>query len=87
LAAVEDSFVLAADKTFDVTTTATVSGSAIDGVIAGERVMLSRSGKFINANVGADNPATFKNGSVGGDQANCSLSSTDGRTTAAILAP
>ena len=84
---VDDGFATAADKTFDGTTAATISGSTIDGVVAGDRVMLAQSGKFLNAAIGADKVVVFKNALLGRDRANYGLSSKGGRTTAEILAP
>ena len=84
---VDDGFATAADKTFDGTTAATISGSTIDGVVAGDRVVLAQSGKFLNAAIGADKLVIFKNALLGRDQASYRLSSSGGRTTAEILAP
>lgn len=84
---VDDSFATAADKTFDGTTAATVSGSTIEGVVDGDRVLLSQSGRFLNAAIGADKVVIFKNALLGLDRANYGLSSKGGRTTAEILEP
>lgn len=87
LLVVDDGLASAADKTFDGTTAATISGSTIDGVVAGDRVVLAQSGKFLNAAIGADKIVIFKNDLLGRDQANYKLSSSGGRTTAEILEP
>ncbi|HSI46691.1 MAG TPA: YDG domain-containing protein [Ideonella sp.] len=59
---------VAANKTYDGTTAAAVSGGQLRGVIAGDSVTLSQSGTFADKNAGLGKVVTVTN-SLGGDDA------------------
>ena len=74
---------MAADKVYDGTTAATVSGGLIDGVLAHDNVTFAQLGKFSSKKVGTQN-VVYKNLLGGRDAANYTLSEKGGTTTAEI---
>lgn len=75
---------VAANKVYDGTTAATVSGASIAGLIDGDMVSLTQSGTFASKTIGTAKVVTYKNSLTGTDGGNYSLSSTGGKTTANI---
>jgi len=57
-----------ANKTYDGTTTATLSGGTLQGLLDGDTVTLTQAGSFANKNVGATKTVTASN-TLGGDDA------------------
>ena len=76
----------AADKIYDGTTVATVSGGLLDGVLAHDVVSFSQAGKFASKRTGVQT-VTYTNTLAGRDAKNYTLSEKGGKTTAEILAP
>ncbi|MGJ7526695.1 YDG domain-containing protein [Variovorax sp. GB1P17] len=76
----------AANKTYDGTTAATLSGGALGGVIAGDTVALNQSGSFGDKNAGTGKTVNYANSLSGGDAGNYVLASGNGTTTANINA-
>ena len=76
----------AANKTYDATTAATVTGGSLNGVISGDTVTLSQSGAFSDKNVGVGKTVTETFGISGADAGNYVLASSTATTTADIAA-
>ena len=60
----------ALDKVYDGTTTATLTGGSLSGVVAGESLLLNEAGSFTTADVGNDIAVTANNSLVGSAAAN-----------------
>lgn len=67
-----------ANKTYDGTTTATLSGGQLQGVVTGDSVTLVESGTFANKNVGTGKTVTAANSLTGGDAGNYSITQPTG---------
>ncbi|MBD0687626.1 hypothetical protein CGA22_24275 [Pseudomonas sp. PSB18] len=76
----------AANKTYDATTAATLSGGALSGIVSGDSVMLGQSGTFSDKNVATGKTVSYINSLSGGDASNYVLASGSGTTTADITA-
>jgi hypothetical protein len=76
----------AANKTYDGTTTASVSGGTLGGVVSGDSVSLSQTGSFADKNAGAGKTVTETFGISGTDAGNYVLASSTATTTANITA-
>jgi filamentous hemagglutinin family protein len=74
----------AANKRYDGTTVAALSGGVLGGVIAGDSILLSQSGSFSDKNAGTGKTVTYTNGLNGGDAGNYLLASNSGTSTADI---
>lgn len=78
----------AANKTYDGTTTATISGGTLSGLVGSETLALTQSGSFSDKNVGntktVNETFAIGNGSNGGVASNYQLASSTGSTTANI---
>ena len=75
----------AANKTYDGTTAATLSGS-LTGLISGDTVALSQSGTFSDKNAGTGKTVSYTSSVSGTDAGNYVLASGSGSTTADISA-
>ena len=69
---------LVANKTYDGTTTASVSGGTLVGVVGGDSVTLGQSGTFSQSNVGTGLVVTATNSISGSSSANYSLTQPTG---------
>jgi filamentous hemagglutinin family protein len=76
----------AADKTYDGTTAATVSGGSLSGLVGGDAVTLSQSGSFSDKNAGTGKTVTETFAISGSDAGNYVLASNSATTTASITA-
>jgi hypothetical protein len=80
----------AEDKTYDGTTTATVKGGTLSGLVGSETLVLTQSGSFTDKNVGNNKTVNenfaIADGSNGGLASNYQLASTTSTTTASIAA-
>ncbi len=76
---------VAANKTYDGTTAATLSGS-LTGLISGDNVALSQSGTFSDKNAAAGKTVSYTSSVSGSDAGNYVLASGSGTTTADITA-
>ncbi|MFM2342444.1 MAG: hypothetical protein RLZZ592_2097, partial [Pseudomonadota bacterium] len=74
----------AANKVYDATTAATVSGGLLSGLIGGDAVTLSQSGTFADKNAGTGKTVTVANSVAGADASNYVLSNASQTTTASI---
>jgi filamentous hemagglutinin family protein len=72
----------AADKTYDATTAAKVSGGSLQGIIPGDSVSLQQAGSFADKNVGSGKTVTVTNTLGGTDAGNYVVADT---TTAANI--
>ena len=77
----------AENKVYDGTTTATLSGGTITGIIAGDAVALSQTGDFDTKNAGTDKTVTYTNTLLGSDAGNYVLNAAGGGTTTASITP
>ncbi len=74
----------AADKVYDGTVTASVSGTSA-GIVTDDDVVITANGSFADKNVGNEKTVTVSGGALTGDDAdNYTLVNTDGVTTASI---
>ena len=76
----------AANKVYDATTAATVSGGTLSGLISGDAVTLSQSGAFADKNAGTGKTVMVANSVAGADASNYVLSNASQATTASITA-
>jgi filamentous hemagglutinin family protein len=76
----------AANKTYDGTTATTLSGGALNGLVAGDNVALNQSGAFSDKNAAAGKTVSYASSVTGGDAGNYVLVSSTGTTTADIAA-
>ena len=60
----------AANKVYDATTSAVLSGGTLNGVLAGETVTLNQAGSFTNKNVGTAKSIVANNSLTGNDASN-----------------
>jgi filamentous hemagglutinin family protein len=60
----------AANKVYDATTSALLSGGALNGLLAGEAVTLHQAGSFVTKNVGTAKPIVANNSLSGNDATN-----------------
>ncbi len=74
----------ASNKVYDATTSATVTGATISGILASDDVTLTQSGSFADKNVGTGKTVTYSNSLSGTDASNYVLDSSGGTTTADI---
>ena len=79
--------ITAADKTYNGTTTATVSttGANYDGLVSGDALTVSASGTFANKNAGTAKTVTLSSSYSGADVGNYSI--TDQSSTTASITP
>jgi filamentous hemagglutinin family protein len=84
-AALSISGITVADKTYDATTTATVSTTSVvkTGLIAGDTVNIATTGTFSDKNVGTNIPVTLASTYTGADVANYNI--TDQTSTTASI--
>ena len=76
--------ITAANKIYDGTNAATVSGGSLSGVISGDSVTLGQSGTFSDKNVGTGKTVSYTDSLSGTDSGNYVLASSTGTTTASI---
>ncbi|HLD66647.1 MAG TPA: YDG domain-containing protein, partial [Pseudomonas sp.] len=74
----------ATNKTYDGTAAATLSGGALAGLVAGDRVSLSQSGSFSDKNVAIGKTVSYTSSLSGSDAGNYLLAASSGTTTADI---
>ena len=76
---------VANDKVYDATTTATISGGSLTGVIGSDTVTLGGSGSFVDKNVGTGKTVTATGLTLAGtDSGNYQLTATSVTTTATV---
>jgi filamentous hemagglutinin family protein len=76
----------ASDKTFDGTTTATLTDGSLAGLVAGDSVVLNQAGAFADASVGADVAVTATNTLSGTEVTNYSLTQPTGLSADIVAA-
>ncbi len=76
----------AANKAYDASTTASISGAVLNGVVAGDTVNLLTTATFDNKNVGTGKIVTIAYSLNGADAAKYTLATTSSTTTANISA-
>jgi filamentous hemagglutinin family protein len=76
-----------ASRQYDGTTTASISGGSLVGVISGDTVTLTQSGAFANANVGVNKSVTATNSLGGTSAGNYSLIQPAGLTATITAKP
>jgi filamentous hemagglutinin family protein len=76
----------AANKTYDGTTAATVSGGSLSGLVSGDTVSLSQSGTFSDKNAATGKTVSYTSSLSGTDAGNYVLASGSGTATADITA-
>src|SRR5205085_1430496 len=76
----------AANKIYDGTTVATITGGNLSGVLGADAVTLRQSGTFDNKNVGTAKTVTEAFSLSGADASNYALANSTGATTADITA-
>jgi len=74
----------AANKTYDGTTAATVSGGSLSGLVSGDSVSLGQSGTFSDKNAATGKTVSYTNSLSGTDAGNYVLASGSGTATADI---
>ncbi len=78
----------ASDKIYDGGIDATISNSALVGLIAGDSVSLTGTGAFNDKHAGTDKPVTLTNAAlIGADRLNYTLNLGNGTTTTANITP